>query len=239
MNAQSAPSRRYGFDKWVFAIGVIGVPICLLIDFVEGYTGVFLSFFPLVGLPLWGLYFAFIPAVSTLLIRAVLLRGMEVRRRIRIFAGVGLLIAVGWLGHSEGRLHITLRGFLVQLERRTTASAVQAAALQILNGQTNNHAFEPFVSELKRTNLMPAFAEHIFWSERPRFVELYPADGRSPGHYSMQWGGHFIGFVGISAGPDDYEFGEGNAEEWIKWKPGVYVWWRNEFGSVRENVRPK
>ena len=238
MNAPSAPSRRRKFDMWVFAIAVLGVPICLLIDFLEGYTGTFLSFLPPVGLLLWGLYFAFIPAAIILLIRAVSLRAVEARTRIRLLVGVGLLIAVGWLGHCEGRLRMTLHGFLAQLKSRTTAAALQMAALQILNGETNTQALVPFVSEMKETNLMPAFAGQLFWSRRPRFVELYPSGGGSPGHYSVEWGGHFIGFVGISAGPDDYKFRENYADEWIKWKPGVYVWWRSEFGPVQESVEP-
>jgi len=226
MNAASAFFQQRKFDRWVFGLGMLATPIGFLSDFLEGYTGIFLSWFPPVGLLVLALYFAFIPAAIILLFRAILLKAIGAPKRIRLVIEVGLVVAVGLFGLRQDRLRITMHGFLAQLERRTTATALQTAALQILNGETNAQGFVPFVSEFHDTNLIPVFAKQIFWGKPPRWVRLSPSAGGLPGSYNMEWGGHFIGIFGISAGANGYEPGESFAEDWIQWKPGVYVWWR-------------
>ena len=225
MNAASAPFQRHNFDRWVFGLGMLATPIGLISDFLEGYTGIFLSFFPPVGLLVLGLYFAFIPAAIILLMRSVLLRAVGAPTRIRLLVGVGLVVAVGWLGLREDRLRVTLHGFLAHLKSRTTATAFQTAALQILNAETNTQGLVPFVSEGHETNLVPVFAKQMFWGKPPRLVHLSPPADGLPAYYSMVWGWHFIGYFGISAGTDSYRPDKSSVESWIQWKPGVYVWW--------------
>jgi hypothetical protein len=226
MNAASASFQPRNFDKWVFGIGMLATLIGLLSDFLEGYTGIFLSWlFPVLLLVL-GLYFAFIPAAIVLLARAVLPRGVGAPVRIQLLIGAGLVVVLGCFGLRQDRLRLTMDGFLAQLKRRTTATAFQTAALQILDGKTNTQGFVPFVSEFHDTNLIPMFATNIFWGEPPRVVYLSPPGDGLPAHYTMEWGGHFIGLFGITAGADNYKPDGRIAEEWIQWKPGVYVCWR-------------
>lgn len=226
MNAASAPVQRRKFDRWIFGLGMLATLIGLLSDFLEGYTGTFLSWLPPVGLLILVLYFAFIPAAIVLLARAVLIRGVGAPARIRLLMGMGAVVVMGCFGLHQDRLRITLDGFLAQLKRRTTATAFQTAALQILDGKTNTQGFAPFVSDFHDTNLIPVFAKNIFWGEPPRVVHVSPAGDGLPAHYTLEWGGHFIGLYGISAGADSYKPDERIAEEWIQWKPGVYVCWR-------------
>ncbi len=46
----------------------------------------------------------------------------------------------------------------------------------------------------------------------------------------MEWGGHFVGYVGLGAGPDDFKLSDDIDGDSMEWKRGVYVWWRDEFG---------
>ncbi|MBU4461048.1 MAG: hypothetical protein KJ579_10800, partial [Verrucomicrobia bacterium] len=107
---------------------------------------------------------------------------------------------------------------------------VQDAALRLLAGETNGAAFVTFADECRRTNLIPAFARQAFWSRPPRFVGLVPATPYSRGYLWMEWGGHFVGYVGLGAGPDDFKLSDDIDGDSMEWKRGVYVWWRDEFG---------
>jgi hypothetical protein len=221
----TTPLKRHRIDILVFTLGILATPIVLLSYFLAGYAGMYwLISFP-VGLLIWGLNYAFIPAAAVLLIRALLLRAVSVATRIRLVAGVWLVVLVGWLGLNVEPLWVTMHGFEAYLRRRITAGEFQSAALHILKGETNTLQFVSFVSEFKDTNSIPVFAKDIFWGEPPREVHLSPARDGSPAHYTIEWGGHFIGLFGISAGTDNYTPDKSDWEEWIEWKPGVYVCW--------------
>lgn len=215
-------------DVLVFVVGMLCASFTVTMNFLNGYTGFFL--FPIQPFLSIAASILFIPCAIAPLLRAILFRNSQRKLiALRVAMATGLLICGFTLWTIDPwPPEPFLNGLLSRMRHAVSGDQFQRLCVQLLNDGGVGDGFANFVDEFGETNRMPRIASHM-WVKSPRFAEIVPQSGDIPRHVLLEWGGHFVGYWGVSAGDEHFVLPENPDLPRVEWVRGVYVWCRGEF----------